>query len=230
MRIKYNYEEEEFELRGRGVSAPAEVEFPAAYAGKIERNMISGTLKKAEAFWSQNEELIGRLRVAKWMDFVKQFIDIDFPNNHTGDHLFIQAPTPKVLEVFEGCITKAEEIQSNREAKEDKSHPHAKFVGSPGDRLEDTLTLTDSITKKSVTGQRELWTLTKFENSEGCQFVTFGAVPDCCTQNSDGINRPVRLRFTVKEHSRFNGVKQNMINRLFVIEAPTDYYGEGEQA
>ena len=210
--IIFNYEEKEFELEKKITCVPPEVESPAAYIAKIESNILKGTLKKAELFWSQNADLINKLRVAKWMGFVKQFIDIDYKNDYFGDHLFIQKPTEKVLEVFKNCIKKAEEIQEKKLANNNNNNPKANYVGSIGDRIEDVLTLTDTITKDN-----EDWTLTKFKNLDGCEFVTFGVIPEFCTKN-----KPVKLRFTVKNQKRFNGVKQNIINRLFVIEAPAD--------
>ena len=218
-KARFNYLEDRFEVAG-GVWSPPEVEYPQAYEAKISRSIIGGQLKKAEAFWSQNEELIDRLRVAKWMDFVKQFIHIDFPiierihMETTTQHLYIQEASPRVLELFEKCIAKAQEIESKRCEKADLENPDAKFVGEIGERIEQTLTMTAEISGK---GNAD-WTLSKFEDQDGCQFTTFGSVPDDCRHNGDGIFPAIKLRFTIKDHKRFRWIKQNTINRLFVVK------------
>jgi hypothetical protein len=115
------------------------------------------------------------------------------------------------------------EIEREREKKADEGKD-SNFVGSLKERLKNIKV--EVTYKRNIESDFGVSTLYAFKDDLGNIYKTFYSGYSWELEVGD----VVLMTGTVKKHDEFKGVKQTMLNRVVVAEAPTETFSQSEFA
>lgn len=179
----------------------------AEYAAKVAADKVQADANRA-AFLAQHAELLAN--AAKWAEG-----DEDHPDGDEFLADLIRTGTERAF-LSEKQIA-AMQAAIGRHVQRAAERAQSRYVGLAGDRIEACVTVTQvasySRPMYGMADRLETVNIITMADKDGALYVSKS--PNFFAEKGETF----KMRATIKEHSEYNGAKQNVVQRVKVVEA-----------